>query len=161
MPIPIFLSFYHVLPHIIMPFFNMQRSFRVCVHARVAMHAYESGRKCIHVRNMTFFEGIMLVENEHPAAKAGYGPEYHRTTSENVQRKSNVLFARVPVIVRRYNQMNNGRRDFVRLQFLTAGSCQIHPSKLFRSVQVCAATPSSRENLVPTLSWCTSILKTT
>ena len=58
MPISIFLSFYHVLPHIIMPFFNMQRSFRVCVHARVAMHAYESGRKCIHVRNKTFFEGI-------------------------------------------------------------------------------------------------------
>ena len=75
MPISIFLSFCHVLPHIIMPFFNMQRSFRVCVHARVAMHAYESGRKCFHIRNKTFFEGIMLVENEPPpAAKAGYGP---------------------------------------------------------------------------------------
>ena len=70
MPISIFLSFYHVLPHIIMPFFNMQRSFRVCVHARVAMHAYESGRKCIHVRNKTFFEGIMLVENEPPCGKS-------------------------------------------------------------------------------------------
>ena len=70
MPISIFLSFYHVLPHIIMPFFNMQRSFLVCVHARVAMHAYESGRKCIHVRNKTFFEGIMLVENEPPCGES-------------------------------------------------------------------------------------------
>ena len=70
MPISIFLSFYHVLPHIIMPFFNMQRSFRVCVHARVAMHAYESGRKCIHVRNKNFFEGIMLVENEPPCGES-------------------------------------------------------------------------------------------
>ena len=52
-----------------MPFFNMQRSFRVCVHARVAMHAYESGRKCIHVRNKTFFEG-MLVENEPPCGES-------------------------------------------------------------------------------------------
>ena len=81
--------------------------------------------------------------------------------SENVQRKSNVLFARVPLIVRCYTQMNNGRRDFVRLQFLTARSWRIHPSKLFRSVQVCAATLSSRESLVPRLSWCTSTLKTT
>ena len=51
-------------------FFNMQRSFRVCVHARVAMHAYESGRKYIHVRNKTFFEGIMLVENEPPCGES-------------------------------------------------------------------------------------------
>ena len=70
MPISIFVSFYHVLPHIIMPFFNMQRSFRVCVHARVAMHAYESGRKCIHVRNKTLFEGIMLLENEPPCGES-------------------------------------------------------------------------------------------
>ena len=66
MQISIFLSFYHI----IMPFFNMQRSFRVCVHARVAMHAYESGRKCIHVRNKTFFEGMMLVENEPPCGES-------------------------------------------------------------------------------------------
>ena len=48
----------------------MQRSFRVCVHARVAMNAYESGRKCIHVRNKKFFEGIMLVENEPPCGES-------------------------------------------------------------------------------------------
>ena len=61
--------------------------------------------------------------------------KYHRTTSENVERKSNVLYARlpVPVIVRRYTQMNNGGIYFVRLQFLTAGSCRIYPSALFRS----------------------------
>ena len=87
MPISIFLSFYHVLPHIIMPLFNMQRSFRVCVHARVAMHAYESGRKCIHVRNKTFFEGIMLVENEPPAAKAGYGPVLSADSWEHMEEK--------------------------------------------------------------------------
>ena len=58
-------------------FFNILRSFRVCVHARVVVHAYESGRNYIHVRNKNCFEGIMLVENEPPAAKAGYGPEDH------------------------------------------------------------------------------------
>ena len=48
----------------------------MCVHARVFVHAYESGRNCIHACNRTFFEGRMLVENEPPppAAKAGYGP---------------------------------------------------------------------------------------
>ena len=67
----------------------MQRSFRVCVHARVAMHAYESGRKCIHVRNKTFFEGIMLVENEPPC-----GESWLRAcngTQKAVQRMGNLL----------------------------------------------------------------------
>ena len=110
------------------------------------------------------FAGKVKTSAENSYATTQYvsvAVKYRRTTSGNVQRKSNVLFARVPVIVRRYTQMNNGRRNFVRLQFLKAGSCRIHPSKLFRSVQVCAATPSSRESLVPRLSWCTSTLKTT
>ena len=47
MTISILLSFYHVLPHIVMPFFNILRSSRVCVHARVFVHAYESGRNYI------------------------------------------------------------------------------------------------------------------
>ena len=57
-----------------MPFFNILHSFRVCVHAGMFVHAYESGGNCIHACNKKFVEGIMLVENEPPASKAGYGP---------------------------------------------------------------------------------------
>ena len=46
----------------------------MCVHARVFVHAYESRRNYIHACNKKFFEGIMLVETNPPAAKAGYGP---------------------------------------------------------------------------------------
>ena len=66
MTISILLLFYHVLPHIVLRFFNILRSFRVCVHARVFVHAYVSGRNYIHACNKKFFEGIMLVENEPP-----------------------------------------------------------------------------------------------
>ena len=38
-------------------FFNILRSFRVCVHARVFVHAYEPGRNYIHACNKKFFEG--------------------------------------------------------------------------------------------------------
>ena len=58
----------------------------MCVHARVFVHAHESGRNYIHACYKKFFEGIMLVENEPPAAKAGHGPENHtdhRTLFEN------------------------------------------------------------------------------
>ena len=48
----------------------------MCVHVRVFVHAHESGRNYIHACNKKFFECIMLVENEPPAAKAGYGPDY-------------------------------------------------------------------------------------
>ncbi len=70
MTISILLSFYHVLPHIVMHFFNILRLFRVCVHARVFVHEYESGRNYIHACNKTFFEGIMLVENEPPCGES-------------------------------------------------------------------------------------------
>ena len=65
----------------IVVFFNILRSFRVCVHARVFVHAYESGRNYIHACNKKFFEGIMLVENEPPATKAGYGPGRYNNKS--------------------------------------------------------------------------------
>ena len=45
-------------------------SFRVCVHARVFVHAYESGRNYIHACNKKFYEGIMLVENEPPCGES-------------------------------------------------------------------------------------------
>ena len=61
MTISILLSFYHVLPDIVM-LFNILRSFSVCVHVR--LHAYEQGRNYIHACNNKLFEGIMLVENE-------------------------------------------------------------------------------------------------
>ena len=74
MSISILLSFYHVLPHILLLwFFNIMRSFRVCVHARVVVHAYESGRNYIHACNKKFFEGIMLVENEPPCDESWLG----------------------------------------------------------------------------------------
>ena len=38
-------------------FFNILRSFRVCVHACVFVHAYESGRNYIHACNKKFFLG--------------------------------------------------------------------------------------------------------
>ena len=47
-------------------FFNILRSFRVCVRARVFVHAYESGRNYIHACNKKVFECIMFVENETP-----------------------------------------------------------------------------------------------
>ena len=72
-------------------FFNMQRSFRVCVHARVAMHAYELGRKCIHVRNKIFFEG-MLVENEPPCGESCCFLFFSRVTSDTTQ-MSRALFS--------------------------------------------------------------------
>ena len=37
-------------------FFNILRSLRVCVHARVFVHAYESGRNYIHACNKTFLK---------------------------------------------------------------------------------------------------------
>ena len=55
MTISILLSFYYVLPHIVMPFFKILRSFRVCVHVRVFVHAHESGRNYIHACNKKFF----------------------------------------------------------------------------------------------------------
>ena len=42
----------------------------MCVHARVFVHEYESGRNYIHAYNKTFFEGIMLVENEPPCGES-------------------------------------------------------------------------------------------
>ena len=71
MTISILLSFYrHVLPHIVMAFFNILHSFRVCVHARVFVNAYESGRNYIHSCNKKLFEGIRLVENEPPCGES-------------------------------------------------------------------------------------------
>ena len=52
---------------------------------------------------------------------ASVAVKYRRTTSGNVQRKSNVLFARVPVIVRRYTQMNNGRSQRFRQTAVSEG----------------------------------------
>ena len=56
MPISILLSFYHdiVLPHNCYALFNILRSFRVYVHARVFVNAYESGRNYIHAFNRNF-----------------------------------------------------------------------------------------------------------
>ena len=50
--------------------FKILRSFHVCVHARVFVHAYESGRNYIHACNKKFFEGIMLVKNEPPCGES-------------------------------------------------------------------------------------------
>ena len=73
MTISILLSFYHVLPDILLFFSNIMRSFRVCVHACVVVHAYESGRNYIHACNKKCFEGIMLVENEAPCGESWLG----------------------------------------------------------------------------------------
>ena len=57
MTISILLSFYYVLPHIVRAyaFFNILRSFRVCVHVRVFVYEHESGRNYIHACNKKFF----------------------------------------------------------------------------------------------------------
>ena len=55
---------------ILLCLFNILRSFRVCIHACVFVHAYESGRNYMHACNKKFFEGIMLVENEPPSGES-------------------------------------------------------------------------------------------
>ena len=45
---PLYENSCHVLPHIVMPFLNILRSFRACVHVCVFVHAYESGRNQTH-----------------------------------------------------------------------------------------------------------------
>ena len=70
MTISILLSFYHVLPLIVMPFLTFcVRS--VCAFMRVCLCThYESGRNYINACNKKFFEGIMLVENEPPCGES-------------------------------------------------------------------------------------------
>ena len=58
-------------------FFNIMRSFRVCVYARVFVHAYDSLRNYIHACNKTFFEGVILVVNDPLRRKLITGLLYH------------------------------------------------------------------------------------
>ncbi len=76
MTIYIMLSFYYVLPHIVILFLTFcVRSVCAFMYVCLCTHMIQGGITFMLVIR-SFFEGIMLVENEPPAAKAGYGPDY-------------------------------------------------------------------------------------
>ena len=76
MTISILLSFYYVLPHIVMLFLTFYvRSVCAFMYVCLCTHMSQGGITFMLVIR-SFFEGIMLVENEPPEAKAGYGPDY-------------------------------------------------------------------------------------
>ncbi len=80
MKISILLSFYHVLPHIVVPFLTFcVRS--VCAFMPVCLYTHMSqGGIMFMVVIRSLFEGIMLVENEHPC-----GESWLRAGTRNVR----------------------------------------------------------------------------
>ena len=75
MTISILLSFYYVMPHIVMPFLTFcVRSVCAFMYVCLCTHMIQGGITFMLVIRSSF-EGIMLVENEPPVAKAGYGPD--------------------------------------------------------------------------------------